>query len=161
MVWWIQNKRPIRLNNSQTRNNTRSWKCYIFRYTLETLKFPWKVRRLQNYLTTKCRVLIERIVSVVLPPNFILRFFYPPPPTGWTTEGLEFESRWGKKFSLLQIIQTSSEVHPASYPMGTGGSFPGLKRQGREVDHSNSCRGQENVDLYIHSNIRLHGVVLN
>jgi hypothetical protein len=26
---------------------------------------------------------------------------------------------------------------------------------------SNSCRGQENVDLYIHSPIRLHGVVLN
>jgi hypothetical protein len=26
---------------------------------------------------------------------------------------------------------------------------------------SNWCRGQENVDLYIHSPIRLHGVVLN
>jgi hypothetical protein len=26
---------------------------------------------------------------------------------------------------------------------------------------SNYCRGQENVDLYIHSPIRLHGVVLN
>jgi hypothetical protein len=26
---------------------------------------------------------------------------------------------------------------------------------------SNYCRGQENVDLYIHSLIRLHGVVLN
>jgi hypothetical protein len=28
-------------------------------------------------------------------------------------------------------------VHPASYPMGTGGSFPGSKaRVGREADHS-------------------------
>jgi hypothetical protein len=26
---------------------------------------------------------------------------------------------------------------------------------------SNSCRGQENMDLYIHSPIRFHGVVLN
>jgi hypothetical protein len=26
---------------------------------------------------------------------------------------------------------------------------------------SNECRGQENVGLYIHSPIRLHGVVLN
>jgi hypothetical protein len=26
---------------------------------------------------------------------------------------------------------------------------------------SNSCRDQENVDVYIHSHIRLHGVVLN
>jgi hypothetical protein len=39
---------------------------------------------------------------------------------------------------------------------------PGINRPGREADHtSNQCRGQENVDLYIHSPIRLHGVVLN
>jgi hypothetical protein len=27
-------------------------------------------------------------------------------------------------------------VHPTSYKMGTGSSSPGLKRQGREADHS-------------------------
>jgi hypothetical protein len=27
-------------------------------------------------------------------------------------------------FSLLHIVQTGSAAHPASYPMGTGGSFP-------------------------------------
>jgi hypothetical protein len=48
----------------------------------------------------------------------------------------EFESRWGKKFSLLHIVQTGSGVHPTSYKMGTGGSFPGVKRQEREADHS-------------------------
>jgi hypothetical protein len=26
--------------------------------------------------------------------------------------------------------------HPAYYPMGTGGFFPGIKRPGREADHS-------------------------
>jgi hypothetical protein len=36
----------------------------------------------------------------------------------------------GKEFSLLQIVQTPSEVHPTSYPMGTGGSFPGGKAAG-------------------------------
>jgi hypothetical protein len=36
-----------------------------------------------------------------------------------------FESRWGKKFSLLHIVQT-----------GSGVSFPGVKRQGREAGHS-------------------------
>jgi hypothetical protein len=46
--------------------------------------------------------------------------------TGWTTEGSEFESRWGQEFSVLQIVQTGAEVHP-TYPMGTGGSFPGGK----------------------------------
>jgi hypothetical protein len=38
--------------------------------------------------------------------------------------------------SLLQIVQTGSEVHPTSYPMDTGDSFPGGKRSEREVDHS-------------------------
>jgi hypothetical protein len=44
--------------------------------------------------------------------------------------GREFGSRYGKQFSLLHI------VHWTSYKMGTGGSFPGVKRQGREADHS-------------------------
>jgi hypothetical protein len=39
-------------------------------------------------------------------------------------------------FSLLHIVQTSSGAHPASYPTGTGGPFPGVKRPGREADHS-------------------------
>jgi hypothetical protein len=47
--------------------------------------------------------------------------------TGWTTEGLEFESRRGQEFSLLQVVQTASGSQPASYPMGNVGSFPGGK----------------------------------
>jgi hypothetical protein len=53
-----------------------------------------------------------------------------------TIEGSGFESRYGPEFSLLQVVQTGSGVHPTSYPMGTGGSFPGVKRPGREADHS-------------------------
>jgi hypothetical protein len=30
----------------------------------------------------------------------------------------------GQKFSLLHVVQTGFGVHPTSYPMGTGGSFP-------------------------------------
>jgi hypothetical protein len=69
----------------------------------------------------------------------------------------------GQEFSLLHVVQTCSGVHPTSYTMGTGGSFPGVKRPGREADHHLQlvCRGQENVDLYIQSPIRLHGVVRN
>jgi hypothetical protein len=52
------------------------------------------------------------------------------------TEGSEFEYRYGEEFSLLQIFQTGSEVHPPSYSLSTGNSFPGVKRPGREVDHS-------------------------
>jgi hypothetical protein len=36
----------------------------------------------------------------------------------------------------LHAIQTGSGVHPASYPMGTGDPFPGVKWPRREADHS-------------------------
>jgi hypothetical protein len=64
---------------------------------------------------------------------------------------------------FLHVVQTDSGVHPTSYTMGTRRSFPGVKRPGREVDHSppTSAEVKKNVDLYIHSPIRLHGVVLN
>jgi hypothetical protein len=55
---------------------------------------------------------------------------------GLDDRGSDFESRWSQELSLLQIVETDYEVHPTSYPMGTGGSFPGGKRPGREVDHS-------------------------
>jgi len=38
----------------------------------------------------------------------------------------------GTRFSAP--VQTSTETHPASYTMDTG-SFPGVKRAGRGVDH--------------------------
>jgi hypothetical protein len=40
-----------------------------------------------------------------------------------------------KNFSLLQVVQTGSGVHPTSYPTGTGGSSLGVKRQRRESNH--------------------------
>jgi hypothetical protein len=40
-------------------------------------------------------------------------------------------------FSSCPCVQTGSGVHPASYPMGTVGPFPGCKaRPGRDADHS-------------------------
>jgi hypothetical protein len=33
----------------------------------------------------------------------------------------------GSRFSLLHVVQTGSGAHPASYPMGTRGSFLGGK----------------------------------
>jgi hypothetical protein len=38
-----------------------------------------------------------------------------------------FDSVQRKVFSLLHSVHTGSEAHPASYPMGTGGDFPGNK----------------------------------
>jgi hypothetical protein len=65
-------------------------------------------------------------------------------------------------FSLRHFIQTGSGAHTASYPMGTRGSFPEGKAAGREADHSppSSAEVKECVEIYLHSSIRLHGVVL-
>jgi hypothetical protein len=70
--------------------------------------------------------------------------------TGWTIEGSKFESRQGQEFSLFHVIKTGPGAQPFTYPKGIGGTIPGgVKRQGREADHSppTNCRGQDNVDL--------------
>jgi hypothetical protein len=36
----------------------------------------------------------------------------------------------------VEIIQTGFETNPVSYPVGTGALSQGVKRQGREADHS-------------------------
>jgi hypothetical protein len=46
---------------------------------------------------------------------------------GLNDRGVGVESRWGQEFSLLHVVQIGSRPHPPSYPMGTGGSFPGSK----------------------------------
>jgi hypothetical protein len=44
-----------------------------------------------------------------------------------------------KVFFSSLCVQTSFEAHPASYPMGTGGHFPGVKvRPERDADHSST-----------------------
>ena len=52
--------------------------------------------------------------------------------TRYGLDGPGIESRWEARFSAP--IQTSPGAHPASCTMGTG-SFPGVKRPGRGVDH--------------------------
>jgi len=56
-------------------------------------------------------------------------------------------------FSLHHCVQTDSGVHSASYPMGTGDSFPGSKAAELwSWQHTSIwCRGHECVQLYIHS----------
>jgi hypothetical protein len=46
---------------------------------------------------------------------------------------LEFDSRKEKDFSPLNVIQSSSAVHPYSYPTGRGGYFLGGRAAGDEA----------------------------
>jgi hypothetical protein len=79
------------------------------------------------------------------------------------TTHLHLDNSTSPYFYLHHRVQNDSGAHPASYPMGTRGSFPGIKRPGREADHSHpsSAEVKEYVELYLHSPIRLHGVVLS
>ena len=48
---------------------------------------------------------------------------------GWTVRG---SNPGGSE--IFRTVQSGLGAHPASYTMGTG-SFPGVKRPGRGVDH--------------------------
>ena len=62
-------------------------------------------------------------------------------------DGPGIESRWGARFSAP--VQTGPGAHPASYTMGAG-SFPGVKRPGRGVDHPapSSDKVEGRIELY-------------
>jgi len=75
--------------------------------------------------------------------------------TRYSLDGPGIESRWGgmggvglaARFSAS--LPTGPRAHLASYTMGTG-SFPGVRRSGRGVDHplSYSAEAKERVELY-------------
>jgi hypothetical protein len=69
----------------------------------------------------------------------------------------------GGNLHLHHHVQTGSGAHPASYPTDTRGSFPGVKRPGREADHSppSSAKVKEWVQPHLHSPLRLNGVMLS
>jgi len=65
---------------------------------------------------------------------------------GWSGDQIPV----GVRFSAP--VQTSPGAHPASYTMGTG-SFLGIKRPGRGIDHPplSSAEVKESVELYLYS----------
>ena len=72
--------------------------------------------------------------------------------TRYGLEGPGIESRLGGR-DFLHLSQTSPGAHSAPYTMGTG-SFPGVKRLGRGVDHPPPHIGaevKERVELYLYS----------
>jgi hypothetical protein len=83
---------------------------------------------------------------------------------GWTFGVLGFDSQWGLGIFLLT---TASRVAlgPTQPPIQwvPGALSLGVKQLGHEADHSppSSAEVKERVELYLHSPISLHGMVLN
>jgi hypothetical protein len=83
---------------------------------------------------------------------------------GWTIGVLGFDSRRGLGIFLFPNASRTA-LRPAQSPIQwvPGALSLGVKRPGREADHSPpfSAEVKEWVELYLHSPIRLHGVVLS
>jgi hypothetical protein len=71
---------------------------------------------------------------------------------GLDNRGVGVPSPFEVKNVLPQAGKTGSGAHQASYSMGTGGSFPAVKRQGREADHSPTTSAEVNK-TYIYTYI--------
>jgi hypothetical protein len=76
---------------------------------------------------------------------------------GLADQGSSSSLGGGKKFSLLHVVQTGSENHLASYPMGPGALSPGVKRPGHEAYNSPPISTEVKKSV----SIRLHGAVLH
>ena len=70
--------------------------------------------------------------------------------TRYGLEGQGIKTPWEARFSAT--IQTRPKAHPASYARGAG-PVTGVKRAGREVDHTppTSTDVRERLGLYLYS----------
>jgi hypothetical protein len=73
---------------------------------------------------------------------------------GWTIGVLDFDSRWGLGIFLFTTASRTA-LGPTQHPIQwvPGALSLGVKRQGREADHSPPCsvKVKECVELYLHS----------
>jgi hypothetical protein len=84
--------------------------------------FNYVVNKLTKYLYTNELLSLTQYTAVDL-------------ATGYWPDGRGSISGWGKNF-LFHSVQIGSGAHPASYTKGTGALSSGIKRLGREADHS-------------------------
>jgi hypothetical protein len=86
--------------------------------------------------------------------------------TGYGLGGRGARSRvpvGAEDFSPLHVVQTCSEAQRISYPRGYWGFFPEgeISRGMKLTTHLSLSQRARIVELYLHSPIRLHGIVLN
>jgi hypothetical protein len=84
--------------------------------------------------------IIQSITAILFPGSpKDLNIFFRYPTTGersrYSDGGIGVRVPVGSRIYFLHVVETGPGAHP-SYRMGTGGSFPGVKRRGPEADHS-------------------------
>jgi hypothetical protein len=79
---------------------------------------------------------------------------------GWTV-GVRFRE-WTRDFSLLYIVQADSGAHPSSIQWVSWAiSLEESVRDAKLTTHLLLVPRSRMVELYLHSPIRLHGLVFN
>jgi hypothetical protein len=88
-----------------------------------------------------------------------------------TVDSAELRAEWSGvrdpggagNFYTQHRVQTGSGTHLSSYPVGTRGSFPGIKRPEWEANHTppSSAEVIEEGSYTSSSPIHLHGIVFN
>jgi hypothetical protein len=111
-------------------------------------------------LIRKNHVLGLRLVYIFVSRAGIVQWYSAEIRTGWS--GVRVPTGAGNLF-LHHHDQTGSGTHPASYPMGTRGTFLGVKRPGHGFDHSPPPSAKVKTEWSYNStpSISLHGVVLS
>jgi hypothetical protein len=135
--------------------------CHVGSFFLSLLGTRIVLGRNQNYffLIFNCCMCLfwSKVVSAVKQVGIAQTVYWQV--TGWVV-WVRFPAV--QDFSILHSIQTGSGAQPASYPMGSRGSFPRVKWQGCEADHSPPFSAKvKNGEPYLHFPICLHGMVLN
>jgi hypothetical protein len=69
--------------------------------------------------------------------------------------GMEVRFPVGARDSLLHNVHTGCGAHPASYTMGTGACFHGVKRPGPEAVSSAEVKSGEAIPPVLHTSWRL------
>jgi hypothetical protein len=107
-------------------------RCFVFPESKGNSQHPHLICKfccVQRYeLCTELQVEIELLLLQFLTKGAgIAQWYSAELRGGWS--GVRVPAGAGN-FSPHQRVQTDSEIHPVSYTMGTGGSFPGAKAAG-------------------------------
>ena len=114
------------------------------------------------------RLRMWRFTTFTPPRSFMVWFLSTATIWAGIAQSVYWLVRAGRSWDWIPVrarfsapVQTGPGAHPASYTMGTG-SFPGVRRRGRGVDHplSSSAEVKERVELYLYSPSGLLGWTL-
>jgi hypothetical protein len=112
-----------------------------------TVGIAWWIMRHTNPAAITRRCMVQYIGSVFKFINTLIRLLFTVSgpgssvgiATGYGLDGPGIESRRGAR--IFAHIQNGPEAHPAFCTMRTG-SFPGVKRPGRDADHPPPSRAE-------------------